>query len=361
LCRSNNGYRYTDFSTAELIKNFPRIGIFSIAGLAADRVFLSKKDLIVMRNDSSAYIIGMGARGRYVFLEPDEFFKHISNILFRHECTLKMQFPKVNMESLQVLGAERDAALKLINQAARMARRELALEANESVIPELVFPEAPENASVIKIAGISDYPLTDLARAFMEHPHATMRVSSGKINSSKKNDRNLLRNNDILISVRLNNCLNKDNIAFLAELIEKPDRDLLIIPSFSRKSLFEAEQTLLENGLTQGEPLFGAPLSDYYSDIEIREALETARKIRDQFGIKPGQACRIEDKKDVAPAELIDTASAQVTEPVYKKKNDHSAVTNPHRLASQAAVQRAAVRSTRKWAGQVRQFARLSS
>ena len=66
-------------------------------------------------------------------------------------------------------------------------------------------------------------------------------------------NRNLLRKVDELeLSVRSANCLKKDNIIYIGDLVQKSEADMLRTPNFGRKSLNEIKEVLGHMGLHLG-------------------------------------------------------------------------------------------------------------
>ncbi len=64
---------------------------------------------------------------------------------------------------------------------------------------------------------------------------------------------NLLKKVDELeLSVRSANCLKNDNIAFIGDLVQKSEHEMLRTPNFGRKSLNEIKEVLSQMGLSLG-------------------------------------------------------------------------------------------------------------
>lgn len=58
--------------------------------------------------------------------------------------------------------------------------------------------------------------------------------------------------NDYELSVRTSNCLQKDNIIYLGELVQKTEAEMLRTPNFGRKGLNEIKEVLAKEGLHLG-------------------------------------------------------------------------------------------------------------
>ncbi len=66
-------------------------------------------------------------------------------------------------------------------------------------------------------------------------------------------NRNLLRKvEELELSVRSANCLQNENIAYIGDLVQKTESELLRTPNFGRKSLNEIREVLIEMGLELG-------------------------------------------------------------------------------------------------------------
>ena len=72
--------------------------------------------------------------------------------------------------------------------------------------------------------------------------------------------RDLLKKVDELdLSLRASNCLKRDNIVYIGDLVSKSENDLLRTPNFGRKSLQEISEVLKQMGLHLGMDVQGWP------------------------------------------------------------------------------------------------------
>lgn len=61
------------------------------------------------------------------------------------------------------------------------------------------------------------------------------------------------------LSVRTGNCLKNENVVYVGDLVQKTEAELLKVPNFGRKSLYEIMSELSRLGLTLGMELEGWP------------------------------------------------------------------------------------------------------
>jgi hypothetical protein len=69
----------------------------------------------------------------------------------------------------------------------------------------------------------------------------------------------LTRVDDLELSVRTANCLRNDNIAYIGDLVQRTEAEMLRTPNFGRKSLNEIREVLAQMGLRLGLEVPGWP------------------------------------------------------------------------------------------------------
>ena len=69
----------------------------------------------------------------------------------------------------------------------------------------------------------------------------------------------LTKVDDLELSVRSANCLKNDNIAYVGDLVQKTEAEMLRTPNFGRKSLNEIKEVLVQMGLHLGMEMSGWP------------------------------------------------------------------------------------------------------
>jgi hypothetical protein len=69
----------------------------------------------------------------------------------------------------------------------------------------------------------------------------------------------LTRVDELELSVRTANCLRNDNIAYVGDLVQKTEAEMLRTPNFGRKSLNEIKEVLAQMGLHLGSEVPGWP------------------------------------------------------------------------------------------------------
>jgi DNA-directed RNA polymerase subunit alpha len=69
----------------------------------------------------------------------------------------------------------------------------------------------------------------------------------------------LTRVDELELSVRTANCLRNDNIAYISDLVQKTEAEMLRTPNFGRKSLNEIKEVLAQMGLHLGSEVPGWP------------------------------------------------------------------------------------------------------
>jgi bifunctional DNA-binding transcriptional regulator/antitoxin component of YhaV-PrlF toxin-antitoxin module len=190
---------------------------------------------------------------------------------------------------------------------------------------------------VIKLSEINE-PMTPLVKALVEHPCATIFVANGFPYFSQ-HTAGYMHDKP---SRRLGNRLKQADIVFVAQLAEISEKELSELKGLGKHSLREAREILLENELVLGKPLLEKSLIELLgSKDSVMEALNTARLIRERFGIKPGQACRILDEKEYTPAQLVRIARAEVTKLVAERTGKHSVAIRRHHWQRLGTRQRA--------------------
>ncbi|MCH9753565.1 MAG: DNA-directed RNA polymerase subunit alpha [Alphaproteobacteria bacterium] len=76
-------------------------------------------------------------------------------------------------------------------------------------------------------------------------------------------DKNLLRQvEELELSVRSQNCLKNEGIAYIGDLVTKTEGDMLRTPNFGRKSLHEIKEVLASMGLKFGMEVEGWPIEN---------------------------------------------------------------------------------------------------
>ena len=76
-------------------------------------------------------------------------------------------------------------------------------------------------------------------------------------------DKNLLRKvEELELSVRSQNCLKNEGIAYIGDLVTKSEGDMLRTPNFGRKSLHEIKEVLASMGLKFGMEVEGWPIEN---------------------------------------------------------------------------------------------------
>lgn len=124
----------------------------------------------------------------------------------------------------------------------------MKIETDNSIAPDVAL-------------GLAARILQDQLQSFINFEEE--QVEEEKVEEELPFNKNLLRKvEELELSVRSQNCLKNEGIAYIGDLVTKSEGDMLRTPNFGRKSLHEIKEVLASMGLKFGMEVEGWPIEN---------------------------------------------------------------------------------------------------